>query len=535
MIKTWKGIVALLAGGRARLQSEPLIAGYRRTLPRGMVALAYATLVLAAVAYGFFFSLSAPQRMMPFTVPIALLGGLAIWGLPAGSFAPTRALEPILMAFLAALIIWPNYLAIALPSLPWVTLLRLLGVPMIVLFLVCISVSKHFRKKLSDVLNTDRLMMIFLVGIVVIQIFTTIISRDPGSSINLAIVFQVNCTCVFFISCVVFVRRGFAEFWVRMLLSMLIFLCFMGLWEARISHVPWGGHIPSFLRVEDEAVMRLLKGGARAATGIYRVQGTSTTSLGMAEVLGLAIPFAMHLAFERYRFLVRALGIAFIPLSVFLIVLTDSRLGVVAALLSVMFYLLIWALLRWRQQPKSLFGPAIVLTYPALFAAFVVSTFTVGRIRAQVWGDGSQQASTDSRLDQWAMAIPKLIRNPFGNGLGESGNVLGFTNPAGVLTVDSYYLTVLFDMGVAGFICYFGLIIRGIWVSTETVLTSSSEAEVRLLLPIAVSMTNFIVVKSVLSQDANHPLVFMMLGAVVALTYRSRHPTTPTAIEPVKA
>jgi hypothetical protein len=426
------------------------------------------------------------------------------------------------MAFFAALVLWPNYLAIALPSLPWLTLLRIIGVPLIAVLLICISVSSVFRARLWEVLTTDKAIFWLFVGVVVMQTITLPLSRDPGGSLNRWIIAQVNWTAIFVVACVVFMRPGFAEYWVRVLLAMLFLLCAFGFWESRLSHVPWAGQIPSFLKIEDESVQRILTGAARAATGVYRVQGPATTSLGFAELLGLAIPFAMHLALDRYGLLSRLTGAIFIPVAVWMILLTDSRLGVVAALASVMFYLLIWALLRWRQHQRSIFGPAVVIAYPLIFTAFVAATFLVGRLRAQVWGDGSQQASTESRFEQWDMGLPKVARNPIGHGVGQGADVLGFTNAAGVITIDSYFLSILLEIGVVGFLVYFGLFLRGIWTATTTVVESQGDQEVRLLLPIAVSLINYVIVKSVLSQDANHPLVFMMLGAVVALTYRAR-------------
>jgi O-antigen ligase len=237
----------------------------------------------------------------------------------------------------------------------------------------------------------------------------------------------------------------------------------------------------------------------------------------------------MHLSLDRYRLAARLYGMAFIPVALWVIILTDSRLGVVAALASVMFYLLIWALIRWRQHTQSIIGPAIVIAYPAIFVAAVAATFLVGRLRHQVWGDGSQQASTDARIDQWNMAIPKVVRNPLGNGLGQGADVLGYANQAGAITIDSYYISVLLELGIIGFILYYGMIIRAIWTATRTAIDSRGEQEIRLLLPISVSLINYVIVKSVLSQDANHPLAFMMLGAVVALTYRARKQAPPAA------
>jgi hypothetical protein len=41
-----------------------------------------------------------------------------------------------------------------------------------------------------------------------------------------------------------------------------------------------------------------------------------------------------------------------------------------------------------------------------------------------------------------------------------------------------------------------------------------------LFAPLAIALTNFLVIKSVFSQQDNHPVVYMMLGAVVALCNR---------------
>jgi hypothetical protein len=42
-----------------------------------------------------------------------------------------------------------------------------------------------------------------------------------------------------------------------------------------------------------------------------------------------------------------------------------------------------------------------------------------------------------------------------------------------------------------------------------------------MLLPLTISMVNFLMVKSVFAQTDIHPLVFMMLGMISACVYRS--------------
>ena len=153
----------------------------------------------------------------------------------------------------------------------------------------------------------------------------------------------------------------------------------------------------------------------------------------------------------------------------------------------------------------------------------VAATFLIGRLRARVWGDGSQQASTDARKAQWASGVPKIFSHPLGHGFGRAGEVLGFANQAGAQSIDSYYLNLLLDTGPLGFVSYLAIFIGAMCLAAKIVVTAPPSRELRLLMPLGVTLGAFIVVKGVLSQEANHPLVYMMLGAIVALVHRAKN------------
>mgnify|MGYP003704486295 CR=1 FL=1 len=73
------------------------------------------------------------------------------------------------------------------------------------------------------------------------------------------------------------------------------------------------------IRIQDEAVQRILAGSSRAGTNIYRAQSRFTTSLGLGEFLGLALPFILHLLFTRSSLLIRALCVLSLPLLVYVV------------------------------------------------------------------------------------------------------------------------------------------------------------------------------------------------------------------------
>src|SRR3546814_17828866 len=70
-------------------------------------------------------------------------------------------------------------------------------------------------------------------------------------------------------------------------------------------------------------------------------------------------------------------------------------------------------------------------------------------------------------MEQVNMAIPKIFSHPLGHGIGTSAEVLGFTNPAGTLTIDSYYLVIALDYGIIGFLMFYGLFILAIFYSIK--------------------------------------------------------------------
>ena len=103
------------------------------------------------------------------------------------------------------------------------------------------------------------------------------------------------------------------------------------------------------------------------------------------------------------------------------------------------------------------------------------------------------------------------------------GETLGFgRDQGGVLTIDTYYLSILLEYGAIGFIVYYGMFAIAIYNGGKKGLFSKTLSEDKsFIVPITVSLIAFIVMKSVLSQQDNHPVVFMMLGALVALFERS--------------
>jgi len=497
---------------------------------RSRLVLTLATVVFCFL-YGALYSFFSPYVIAPFAVPVAVIAPVVLWALPQARTAPTQTLVGLFFVFFVGLVIWPNYLAIAIPGLPWITVMRLIDIPLVVVLLYCVSTSQTFRSQLADILKAAPLLWQVLAVFVAIQFLTIALSREPAQSLNRFIIAQLSATAVFFVSCYVLAKPGRIGKWAAALWALAVVVCGSALLEHRLGHVPWAGHIPSFLKVEDPSVVRALAGQSRAATGFTRAQGTFSTSLGLAEFLALVTPFVIHFVMGAYHWMIRVFGAFCLGLFLWVILLTDSRLGVVGYGMSLILYLAFWALLRWKHNPRSLFGPAVALAYPAIFCATIASTFLIGRIRAQVWGNGPQTASTAARTVQYHMGFPKVLSHPFGHGIGMAGDALGYFDQSGLLTIDTYYLAIALNYGILGFIVFYGMFIYAIYLSARPIFQVPVRGnDLHFFIPISISLANFLVIKSVFAQEDNLPIAYALLGSVVALLFLMKKPGTPGTV-----
>lgn len=485
-----------------------------------------ASTFLFIIVYTMAFQLFGRFMVVQFLAPLAVIAGMVIWALPEAGRAPTGLLYKLFFAFIVALLCWPDYLAIALPGMPWVTAIRLTGLPLMLIMLICLSVSEKFRSDLLSIINSERKIWIMLLIFTAIAFLSIFFSIDRSQSSNKFFVAIVNWVGIFFVACATFGDEKYRDRFVAILLFSVILLCGLAIPEWMNSRLPWADSIPSFLKIEDENVKKILQGSARTTTGIYRVQSKFTTPLGFAEFLAISAPFVLYMVISGRNIATKILACAFVPVIFFCIVKTDSRLGIVGFGLAFLAYFGLWSCKRWFQNRSSLFGPAITIAYPVIMTVVLLSTFFVGRIRNSVWGTGAQSFSTQAREQQLDMAIPKLLNQPWGYGIGQGADAVGFLNIADVLTLDSYYITIAMEMGVIGFIIYYGMFAAAIIYSCYYYIVCKDDVA-KLLAPVSIALINFVVIKSVFSQQEAHPLVFAILGMAVALIWRVKQSLPP--------
>jgi hypothetical protein len=523
-----------MAAANSIAARPPILPGYRPWDAAGFMSRHKRKLLVALFVLTFFYSaffLLVPRALsVPLSFPIVAIWLMIVWALPVREYAPTKILSGLLWAYYAALFLWPNYLAISIPGLPWITVARLFCAPMVAILLVYVSNCGPFRRAMKDYLASSRRIVRLIAAFAAVQFLATFFSPAPFDTVNRMINNQIIWTAVFFVAVWAFRVPGSIERWMRLYLLFAAILCVVAELEVRNQGVLWANSIPSFLVIEDESVQRLLAGVYRLGS-LYRVVATATSPLSLAELLGGATPFLLFALVQYKNLFLRLALIAFDVVLVYCILLTDSRLGLVSMLVGHAAYLLYISYRIYRFSPNSLIRTIPVVVYPLLLTATLAAVLFVGRINNAVIGDGRQQFSDASRATQIEMGLVKIWESPvLGFGAAQGGPKLGFTNAGGVLTIDSYYLSILLDYGFVGFFVFYGLIITAI-VQGAKIAIKGTAKENHIAAALSIFLLCFFTTKAVLSQESNHPVMFMALGALVALTYSIKQkPVTPDKI-----
>jgi hypothetical protein len=522
----WRNLTSALANGawlrrRTRVPADKLAAYFQHGFWGRHKVLTGIVLSFVAAIYGLIYGVTLNYFLVQLMIPIAALSILIMAMLPENGRAFERSIYALFCGFLFALAVWPDYVGLDFPGLPWLTVNRIIAFPLCLLFIISLSQSKNFRASLVDVLISSGPAWKFILAFFVISTLSIGVSDKPIESINKLIVAIYGWGAVFLIAVLFFRVPARTERFMKLLWFGAVLTCLVGVLEAKMGAVPWAGRIPSFLQIDDPAIHRVLAGAMRAALGEHRVQAKFMTPLSLAEFLALAFPFIIHLAVSRRHLFERFCASVSMPLVLYVILQTDSRLGVVGVIIATLGYAFFWFFRKWRKDRSSILAPLIVAGYPAMIVVLLVSSFFVGRIRNAVWGSGAAyQSSDDARQEQMVRGIELIIQQPWGYGMGRAAEVLGYTGGGDVLTIDSYYLSIALDAGILGFFAYYGAFLIIIWKATWLSDRASETESSAWLIPGVIALASYVVIKSILSQQETHPLAFAILGLVVAMIHQ---------------
>mgnify|MGYP003583263083 CR=1 FL=1 len=500
--------------------AEPVLPLYKsRTADSFITSSLIAFLVLYAFISGYFLGVFQQYVLLQFLGPCLALTVLALWAMPDQTGVSHHNIERLFFAFIVINVLWPAYLAVSIPGLPWITLSKLILLASILGFGIVMATDRAARTDIASIFGRAKFVRFALIMFIATQFLTLPFSNNIADSLASAVNSQFYWTGILLIAMMVTIKPGRVE---RLAISLLLAaaaLSLIALWEYRIQRLPWLDHLPSFVRVADPVVAKMLSGIRRTADGLYRVQTTYTTPLSCAEFMALVVPFVMHYFLATRRFIVRVAMVLLYLGIIFTIFVSRSRLGMIGLGLAHLAYPLLLGIRRRSTVRNDLVGPSLIALYPAMLLAFMGALLASRRLYVMFLGGGQHQASNDARESMYREGIPLILTHPWGHGMNQGAGVLGFFSPSGELTIDSYYLSIGLDFGVLGFIGFYGMLVAAIYFAVRVYFTSR-DSEARIAAPVAIALGNYLVIKSVLSQSQNQFLMFALVGVALALNYR---------------
>ena len=459
------------------------------------------------------------QLLFLLGIPLLVAVGVILWLLPDGGAVPIRLMTTLLVWFIGVNTLWPNYISIDLPGLPWINPQRIVAFTLLAVGLWSYSTSSAMRSEVTETMRSMPIVKNAFWVFWVMTFITLALSDQIGGSLNRWFNNQIFWTLMTMLAAWLAIKGDALERVARVIVWTTILVSLEIIYEYHIRQVPWLDHIPSFLTVDQAYLVNVLKTQSRAGTDIYRAHGTFTVSLVCAEYLAIAFPFLIHQYVISPGVTRKLLMMAGMLATLCAMWLTNARSAMIGFFLAVFVYGGFAAFRYWRRERHSLVGVSTIAMLPLLALTFLALSITWPRLHNMTFGGGEHQPSSDARHAQWAMGWPKIWKNPIGHGATRSGHALGYTNRAGQTTVDTYYLTLLLEYGLVGYAAFMVMFATQVVYGLRLYLNALPGAE-SLVGPATIALLNFIVIKAVSSTEFNMPLAFVLLGFVFAVAWR---------------
>lgn len=471
-----------------------------------------------AVFTGLFVAVGGTLALKFVSVPIAFFTVVILWLLPDVKKASEPPFEKLLVALMATRILWPSYVAVVLPGLPWLTPPRLLLGAVLVLMLVHFSQNAESRRRVMQVLGHDpatfRLFSLFI-GI---AFFLVPFQGDPLDTLDFTAQRLVLNLAPMVVAAWLFVNAERITPVVRTMNIVLVITMLITLVENAMSMPPWAMNIPSFMKIDPMMLDVILSPQARIGDSRYRIRSTFPVVGYYSQYVGLIMPMLIY-SMLKWRGPKLVLVLLVVPLLLQTAWFINARTAFIALFMTLFgFGGLIMARNIIYPKTKDALKTGMLIAFVLALLAIVAGALA-GSHRLQMYTFGGVQhaGSNDTRDQQWANTWVQLRSNPIGVGMGNSPTYVGTTNSKVPFPiVDSLWINQLVDVGIVGFFAFYLCLLRLTWVGIITFLRAGSEAE-EWSGALAMSTLIFITTSYVISHYDNLHLVFIVAAATLAL------------------
>lgn len=507
-----------------------------------------ATGVILAMYVGALLALGGSQAFNYVAAPVGVIAGLALWLMPDVTNPRDPPFHKLFLAYLFLVSAWPNYVALALPGLPWITPARLVLIGLLLTVTLQLAQNAQLRRYVVDTMTHDKWVARAWLCYYAVCLLVAAVGLTPATSLGI-VANSLMLNSVHMVVAVWLFRRESAYWSVTLSITLaLIFVLLVALLESWMQMPPWINHIPSFMRVDEDYLELYLSPQSRIGDGRYRVRSTFPLVLYFGFYLNLVMPLLLYYM-SRMRGPKILLALALAVLIAFVVWFANARTAILSVAFSVAGFM---ALLMGRQllSGRKTDGLKSGLVLAGLAAALLMGAALVAsshRAKVFMFG-GAQHADSDAGRDlQWDNTWRYLRGNVIGAGAGNSGILVGVPQANGILAVDSGWINILVDNGPLSFVFYMTIWLRLIYLGIVTFLRARTPLE-NLAGVFAICILNYVVSSYVVSSGLVTYLCYIYgpgiltlhrwqsqrLAAEAAQANPTDEPVTPGALVPVR-
>ena len=487
-----------------------------------MKTLAVFLLIMTAMFMGFWLAVFGTLVAQPFFLLVGVLFLIALWMMDDTEPDYRAAITSLLMWYIVMEAIWPSYLALDIPGLPWITPPRILLFFLVFSAVLQFSQSSVARLELTSIVSYSKPAIWIWAVFWLVAFATCLISKTPSSSFVTLFQWFLLWNMPFVVACWLFQdKQSFQRFIFAVMLA-TVFIFILTVLEYMQRKPIWFGYIPSFLKIDGPLYHAIMQEQVRVGDDRYRARGVFAVHLYFAQFILLVTPFILH-QFIESRGWKRFWSFSLLAFTLLIIWMTNTRTGMSGFILVCSGMIGLYALRRFlRPLNKSdMVAPAIFMAAPLAILSFVALVSISPRLQSMTIG-GAQHRSSDLGRDmQWTRGMAALESNPLGYGANNSAPLAGRLAGDRYI-IDSLWLNWLLDFGVLGFLAFFGFCVIAAYYGVLLYISSKSEAD-DLMGPAAVAVGGFVLTAYTISFAGNIPFMLILAGSIIAFRYSEKH------------
>lgn len=440
-------------------------------------------------------------------------GIMLLWLLPDSQRTPMLALNIGFCISVALYFIWPRFAYFDIPAMPTQHPQRMVFILLLAFWLYSIATSKTMRETLIRRLAENRVLAMMIGAFFILRLFSSLFSSIPFYSISVTLKELFDYLLVYLLVLSFVQNIADVNRLLRWLVVVTLVVCIMGIVEYKLGHNLFTKFIDASQGDDGQYLQRALMDKVRA--GGYRIQASFNHPLLFAEFLICMLPFVIYrfIAGKAWERLLVAITIIMIG-PVMWATHTRSAFAALAIVAVGFLFLLLYRAFTVKANQLRLLS-IIFIILPVLLTS---AAFILNYLGELVLGRTAEEfGSSFVRVLMLQRGIPLVLDSLWvGYGPGLGSYTLNFGDSTGALTLDNYYLQLALESGMPGLLAFLGLLAWGVVSSMTRLSRACTLGELALHGGFALSLLAFAAICVVLGTQHNFPLMFILLGLIVA-------------------